>query len=36
VWPAPLDRCPKYGVLWLCELAFLGNESKWLESADRQ
>jgi FkbM family methyltransferase len=30
-----LNRSPKYGVLWLCELVFLRNESKLLESADR-
>ena len=27
-----LNRSPKYGVLWLCELAFLKNNSKLLDS----
>ena len=27
-----LNRSPKYGVLWLCELAFLKNDSKLLDS----
>jgi FkbM family methyltransferase len=28
-----LNRSPKYGVLWLCELAFLRNESTLLDAA---
>jgi FkbM family methyltransferase len=28
-----INRSPKYGVLWLCELAFLRNESSIFESA---
>jgi FkbM family methyltransferase len=26
-----LNRSPKHGVLWLCEVAFLRNDSRWLE-----
>jgi FkbM family methyltransferase len=30
-----LNRSPRYGVLWLCELAFLSNTSKLLDMATR-
>jgi hypothetical protein len=29
-----LNRSPKYGVLWLCDLAFLRNESSILADVD--
>jgi FkbM family methyltransferase len=29
-----LDRSPKHGVLWLCELAFLRKEAQWLDKAN--
>jgi FkbM family methyltransferase len=29
-----LNRSPKYGLLWLCDLAFLRNESRLLAEAD--
>jgi len=29
-----LERSPKHGVLWLCELAFLRNQSPLLDKAD--
>lgn len=28
-----INRSPKYGVLWLCELAFLRNDSRLLDTA---
>ena len=30
-----LNRSPRHGVLWLCELVFLGNTSKLLDVANR-
>jgi FkbM family methyltransferase len=30
-----LNRSPKHGILWLCELVFLGNTSKLLDLATR-
>jgi FkbM family methyltransferase len=29
-----LERSPKHGVLWLCELAFLRGDARWLDGAD--
>lgn len=29
-----LERSPKHGVLWLCELAFLREQARWLDKAD--
>lgn len=29
-----LERSPKHGVLWLCELAFLRERARWLDRAD--
>ena len=29
-----LNRSPKYGVLWLCEVAFLRNASHLLDGVD--
>ena len=29
-----LERSPKHGVLWLCELAFLREQARWLDRAD--
>jgi hypothetical protein len=29
-----LERSPKHGVLWLCELAFLRKSAQWLDKAD--
>jgi|SRR5579859_2640055 len=29
-----LERSPKHGVLWLCELAFLREQAHWLDRAD--
>jgi hypothetical protein len=28
-----INRSPKYGLLWLCELAFLRNDSTLFDSA---
>ena len=29
-----LERSPKHGLLWLCELAFLREQARWLDAAD--
>jgi hypothetical protein len=29
-----LNRSPKHGVLWLCEMAFLRNGAPWLDQAN--
>jgi len=29
-----LERSPRHGVLWLCELAFQRKEARWLDKAD--
>jgi FkbM family methyltransferase len=29
-----LERSPRHGVMWLCELAFLQEQARWLDRAD--